>query len=131
MTRRVFLWATLLLVPWPIAFGQERFTLEQVLIAPFATGLVAAPNGEKVAWIQQAEGVRNIWIAEGPAYEGRQLTPYDEDDGQDIAPGSLGFTRDNQNLVYVRGSTANPTNAPDSPMAQSLWIIATDGGGGP
>src|SRR2546428_11821157 len=68
------------------------FTLEQVLSSPFPSDLVAAPEGERIAWVFNAEGKRNVWVAEGPDFKARQLTQYNEDDGQELT--DLSFTRD-------------------------------------
>src|SRR5438067_5406009 len=84
---------------------QQSFTLEQALSAPFPDELVAAPAGGAIAWVCNAQGVRNIWIATGPDYQGRALTTYGEDDGQEI--GELAWTPDGRALVYVRGGDAN------------------------
>ncbi len=127
-TSRVLLLASLLLVLPTRAWGQERFTLEQVLSAPFSTSLVAAPNSVTVAWIQNAEGARNIWIAEGPGYQGRQVTNYPEDDGQDINMSSLSFTPDGQHILYGRGNGANPTSNPDGGAERAIWTIPVEGG---
>ena len=48
---------------WTTATAQ--FTIKQVLNSPFPTELTAAPTEEKVAWVFNQEGVRNIWLAEG------------------------------------------------------------------
>ena len=41
-----------------------RFTLEQVMSSPFPSGLTAAERRPRVAWVFNAKGVRNIWVAE-------------------------------------------------------------------
>ena len=64
--------------------GNEPFTLEQVMSSAFPTELTAAPTGGKVAWVLNARGVRNIWVAEPPAYQGRAVTAYKDDDGQEL-----------------------------------------------
>src|SRR5947207_1885208 len=85
-----------------IAPAQQRsFTIEQALSAPFPDELVAAPAGGALAWVLNAQGVRNIWIATGPDYQGRAVTSYKEDDGQEI--GELAWTPDARALVYVSG----------------------------
>src|SRR5262249_57117536 len=93
------------------------FTLEQILSSPFPSDLVASPIGERVAWVFDAQGKRNVWVAEGPEFKARQLTQYNEDDGQELP--DLTFTRDGKWLVYVRGGSpnsagviSNPTNDP-------------------
>ncbi|WP_457652761.1 S9 family peptidase [Rhodocaloribacter sp.] len=115
-----------------LAWGQPAFTLEQVLGAPFPSGLVAAPGHDRAAWVFNEQGARNVWVADGPDYRGRRVTDYAEDDGQ--ALGSLVFTPDGERLVYVRGGAPNrsgeipnPTSAPDG-AKRELWIVAVAGG---
>src|SRR5215475_13851862 len=81
------------------------FTLEQVLSSPFPSDLVASPIGERVAWVFDSQGKRNVWVAEGPDFKARQLTQYNEDTGQELT--GLSFTRDGKWLVYVRGGNQN------------------------
>src|SRR3974377_860236 len=87
--------------------AQTAFTLEQVLSAPFPSGLTAAAHGGRVAWVFNAKGVRNVWVAEGPdlAATGRQVTHYTADDGQPIS--SLRLTSDGATVVYALGSELN------------------------
>src|ERR1044072_31070 len=66
------------------AAAVNGFTLEQVMSSPFPADLIASTDGNKIAWVFDAEGKRNIWIAEAPAFKGRQLTRYTQDDGQEI-----------------------------------------------
>src|SRR3982750_3690523 len=69
-----------LLATTPLATAaaqQPSFTIESALSAPFPSGLTAAPAGGRIAWIFDAEGSRNIWIAEPSAngsFTSRQLT---------------------------------------------------------
>src|SRR5919199_6850083 len=81
------------------------FTIEQVLSSPFPSNLVASPSGERIAWVFDDQGRRNVWVAEGPQFEARQLTHYMEDDGQEIE--DLAFTADGKWVVFVRGGSKN------------------------
>jgi len=124
------------------AAADGPFSLEQVMSSPFPSDLVAAPAGGRVAWVQNAAGVRNIWIAEpagtGEAantggYRVHQATFYKEDDGVDI--GELRWSPDAQWLVYTRGadletggSDPNPSSNPAGP-SHALWVIAATAGG--
>src|SRR5437764_10871510 len=99
----------LLLFAWMLAsalgvLAQSQFTLEQVLGSPFPTGLVSAQQANRVAWVFDAKGVRNVWIADGPDFvrSARQVTPYRDDDGQPIA--SLRLTPDGKTAVFVMGT---------------------------
>ncbi|HVB38222.1 MAG TPA: hypothetical protein VND92_06775, partial [Vicinamibacterales bacterium] len=77
------------------------FTLPQVLGYPYPLDLVASPSGSAIAWVFDEKGVRNIWVADGPDFQPRQLTAYDKDDGQELT--NLSFSDDGRYLVYVRG----------------------------
>lgn len=87
------------------AASASSFTLEQVLSSPFPSNLVAAAHSGRVAWVFDAKGARNIWIADAPDFAAHQVTSYAGDDGQPIA--SLRITPDGRTLVYARGSEAN------------------------
>src|SRR5579863_543873 len=102
-----------LLLVVAVSAQQGPFTLDQVLGAAFPSELVAAPAGGKVAWVANSRGVRNIYIAERPGYQARKITPYSQDDGQELS--DLHFTADASAMVYVRGSSANPTSNPMGP----------------
>jgi len=118
--------------------SNEPFSLEQVMSSPFPSELVAAPAAGRVAWVQNAGGVRNIWIAEPSAtgeYKARQATSYKEDDGVDI--GELRWTPDAQWLVYTRGadletggSDPNPSSNAAGPQ-HALWVIPAAGASEP
>ncbi|HSS78864.1 MAG TPA: prolyl oligopeptidase family serine peptidase [Thermoanaerobaculia bacterium] len=106
-------------------------TLEGLLAAPFPSELLASPAGGKLAWIQNAGGVRNVWVAEPPGYKGRQVTRYTLDDGQQL--GGLEWTPDGKEMIYVRGGGANrqgdvpnPTSDPAG-AEQVVWRLALDG----
>ena len=116
----------------PLAGQQPAVTLEGLLSAPFPSELLAAPSSGKVAWVQNARGVRNLWVAGPPDYRGRPVTRYTADDGQQI--GGLAWTPDAKTLVYVRGGSANrqgeipnPTSDPAG-AEQTIWRVAVDGG---
>jgi dipeptidyl aminopeptidase/acylaminoacyl peptidase len=129
---RLALAAVLLLSCLPAAGQTAAVTLEGLLSAPFPAELLASPVDGKLAWIQNAKGVRNVWVAEPPEYRGRQVTRYTADDGQALA--GLEWTRDAKALVYVRGGGANrqgdvpnPTSDPAG-AEQALWRVPLDGG---
>jgi dipeptidyl aminopeptidase/acylaminoacyl peptidase len=122
----------LLALAVPLSLTAQQVTIESLLGAPFPSGLTAAASGGHVAWVANDQGRRNIWVASPPEYRGRQLTRYNQDDGQEV--GSLAFTPDGRTLVFVRGSGANrqgeapnPTSDPAG-MEQALWRISLAGG---
>ena len=75
--------------------------------SPFPSELTAAAHGGRVAWVFDAKGVRNVWVADGPDFihTARQLTHYSADDGQPIA--SLRLTPDGATVLYALGSELN------------------------
>src|ERR1700722_1498243 len=108
-----------------------RFSLEQVMSAPFPSELTAAPKGGAVAWVLNQHGARNVWAADAPTYSGRQLTNYHADDGQEIA--ELAWTPDGRSIVFVRGGdfdnhrdNPNPASLPQG-VEQSIWIVPLSG----
>ena len=129
---RVALVAVALAATAPLAAQQPAFTLEQALSAPFPEDLVTAPAGGAVAWVFNANGARNIWIATAPDYQGRQLTAYADDDGQEI--GDLAWTPDGKAIVYTRGGGPNGRGEIPNPRSlttavkQEVWLVTVPGG---
>src|SRR4029077_12001247 len=83
----------------------QSFTLEQVTSSPFPSELTISKRGDRVAWAFDAEGRRNIWIAEAPAFAARQLTHYDNDEGQELT--GVVFSPNGSAIAYVRGGDKN------------------------
>lgn len=102
-SRRLF--ALVLSIISALAAHAASFTLEQVLSSPFPSGLVAAARAPRIAWVFDAKGARNVWIADGPSFTARPVTHYNGDTGVPIA--SLRLTPDGRTVVYVRGSETN------------------------
>jgi len=108
------------------------FTLERVMSSPFPSNLVAASHSGRVAWVFDAKGVRNLWVADAPNFGARQITRYDGDEGLPLA--SLRITADGRTLVYVRGSEANESGRvadPSNgvwPRKQQVWAVEVEGG---
>ncbi len=112
------------------------FTLEQVLSAPFPSGLVAAPTGGRVAWVANDRGIRNVWVAEkavnGPE-RARPVTTYVGDDGYDL--GELSWDPAGRQIFYSRGGSlegGGPVNAvslPSGAPPQKVWAVNLAGGG--
>jgi dipeptidyl aminopeptidase/acylaminoacyl peptidase len=117
--------------------ARGAFTMDQVLAYPYTSGLVAARNGGHIAWVRNLGGVRNVWVADGPAFKARQVTQYREDDGQEIT--QLTFSPDGKHLVFVRGgdhdanwpAEGDIAPVPDATPAQqkvTIWSVPMGGG---
>jgi dipeptidyl aminopeptidase/acylaminoacyl peptidase len=86
--------------------AEQGLTLANVLSFPFPDNLTSSADGERVAWTFNIEGVRNVWVADGPDFNNaRSITSYNEDDGQQIY--SVRLTPNGRTVVYVRGSSLN------------------------
>ncbi|HUE85828.1 MAG TPA: hypothetical protein VMO26_07085, partial [Vicinamibacterales bacterium] len=113
-----------------VARAQQTVTLEALLSAPFPSEIVAAPTGGHVAWVVNAKGSRNVWVASAPGFAPRQATSYSGDDGQDIT--GLTWSRDGRTVLYVRGGGANRAgefpNPAITPQPAEQAIFAVDVG---
>ena len=114
------------------AASQAPLSIRDVMSYSFASGLVASQTADRIAWFENREGERNIWVAEGPSWEGRQLTDYTGDDGQELA--SLVFMPDADRLLFVRGGAPNrqgeipdPLFTPDE-EGRAIWVVPFAGG---
>jgi dipeptidyl aminopeptidase/acylaminoacyl peptidase len=114
------------------AAAAKALTVDAVLSSPFPSEISAAPKGGAIAWVVNKRGARNVWVAEQGAYQGRQLTKYEADDGQEL--GQLAWSSDGRTLVYVRGGSPNRAGENPNPTSslaateQALWRVALSGG---
>src|SRR5690348_3545268 len=109
------------------------FTLEQVMSYSFPDHLVAAAKSDRVAWVFNQRGVRNIWVADAPDLRAHPITHFSTDDGQDIP--ALVLTPDGGTAVYVRGTelfedstdVTNPTSNVHG-AKHEVWAVEVAGG---
>ncbi len=108
------------------------FSIEDVMSSAFPTDLVMAPGGERIAWIANEEGRRNVYVAAAPGFQPRRLTSYMADDGIDMT--ALRWTGDGRRLLFLRGHTANmddeianPTSDIDG-ATRDLMMVSLEGG---
>jgi dipeptidyl aminopeptidase/acylaminoacyl peptidase len=93
----------------------QSFSLEQVMSSPFPSELTISKRGDEIAWAFDAEGKRNIWIAEAPTFAARQLTRYNNDDGQELT--DLEFASNGGAIAYVRGGEKNQAGEVPNPSS--------------
>jgi dipeptidyl aminopeptidase/acylaminoacyl peptidase len=112
--------------------SKPGFTLEQVMSSPFPTALTSAAKANRIAWVFNSRGERNVWIADAPDFAGRQITHYQGDDGQDIF--AVKLTPDGKTVVFARGSevsseghVANPATETKEPK-QQVWAADVESG---
>ncbi|PMD99277.1 peptidase S9 [Siphonobacter sp. BAB-5405] len=124
----------LLSIASSVSYAQS-FSLEAVKSYPFPADLTAAAKGSRIAWTINEQGKRNIYVAEGPSYTPRKVTPYTKDDGQELT--SVTLSADGQWVVYVRGGEhganwdehlgVNVDGLPFAPKVE-IWAVPFKGG---
>ena len=107
------------------------YDISDLIGVPYPTELVAAAQGEKIAWIANERGVRNVWTAAPPKFVPQMLTHGSDDDGQELS--SLRLSPDGATAVWVRGGqpdgagfSQNPQSLPGG-VEQEVWIATADG----
>ena len=120
-----------------VGHAAPSLTPDKILAYPFPDELIAAPAGSSVAWTFNERGVRNIYAADAPDFRARRITPYKDDDGQELT--NLAFSDDGKTIVYVRGGDhgsnwpaegnlmPNPTGGTAQPKME-VWSVAAAGG---
>src|SRR5215472_684140 len=114
----------------------QDFTIDQALSAPFASDLVRGPKTGTVAWIENQQGKRNLWVAtreNAGKFLAKRLTAYEDDDGQEMY--DVAWTPDGTQILYVHGGDSefparpdpNPTHASEG-VSRDIWIIPSAGG---
>jgi dipeptidyl aminopeptidase/acylaminoacyl peptidase len=128
MRKLLFLLLPLHLFAQPIPFSAFKHY-------PFPTELCASAKGSKIAWSLNEQGVRNVYVAQGPDFSARQLTHYSQDDGQEIT--SLTISPDGKYILFVRGGdhggnwdNSLPTDPTSSlePFKMQIASLPFDGG---
>ena len=104
--------ASLVAAPATHSSEAKPFTLQQVLSAPYATSLTAAPQGNLFAWVEDAEGRHNLWVS-GPNQVARLLTHNTQDDAQDIT--QLAWAPDASAIAYTYGAESGANGKPANP----------------
>lgn len=106
--------------------------LETLLSATQYTGFEASPGGEHFAWIENSQGVRNVWVAPHGSAP-RPITRFASDDGQVLS--SLTMSRDASIVAFVRGGPTGPDGAAPDPLSSpsaaakvEIWCWQKDRG---
>jgi dipeptidyl-peptidase 4 len=123
----------LVLAPLPASpLAAQAFSLPDVLSPGFAYDLVAARGAERIAWLENERGMRNVFTAAAPDFEPVRLTSFLDDDGTDL--GGLQISDDGSVVVFTRGHApnregwvANPSSDADG-AERAIWAVGTDGG---
>jgi dipeptidyl-peptidase 4 len=112
--------------------AQRQPTVEDFLSPAYPYELVSAGKAERIAWIANERGMRNVFTAAAPDFKPVQLTRHADDDGIDLT--NLSISDDGSVVVFVRGHApnrdgwvANPTSHPDG-AKRTIWAARVPGG---
>jgi len=111
---------------------EGTFTLEQILSPPYPWSLVSAKNADRIAWVFNSKGERNVWTAAAPDFKPVNLTGFARDEVFEIP--EVHITDDGKTVVFVKGGDPNSegwvTNSRSDPdgMEQAIWAVRTDTG---
>jgi hypothetical protein len=126
-----------LLISIGAAANAPAFTIEQILSAPFASGVVAATDEPDFAWVSDTAGRRNVWLAAATPgtreFSSRPVTHYSADDGLDVM--DVAFVPHRQQLLYVRGGDSEFSDKPapnpaelTAGVEQEVFLVGFRGG---
>lgn len=110
--------------------AKGSFTLEQVLSAPYPWSLVSAKNADRIAWVFNSQGARNVWTAAAPDFKPINLTGFSRDEVFEIP--DVNITDNGKIIVFVKGGRPNSegwvTNSDSDPAGreQAVWAVRTD-----
>ena len=108
-------------------------TMTQFMSAGYPVELVAATKADRVAWIANDKGLRNVFTAAAPDFKPVRVTAFLKDDGVDTT--QLEISDDGSVVSFTRGATMNLDGWVASPEAdpngveRAIWAARTTGGG--
>jgi dipeptidyl-peptidase 4 len=107
--------------------------IDRFIHPAFPSGLVSATGADRIAWLSNERGLRNVYTAVAPDFSPVRITSFSEDDGIELS--SLAISRDGRVVVFVRGIApnrdgwvANPASLADG-VERAIWAATTDGRG--
>ena len=104
-------------------------TMAQFMSAGFPMELVVARKADRIGWISNDKGLRNVFTAVAPDFKPVRVTSYLKDDGVDTT--QLSISDDGATVVFTRGHDTNQSDWVASPEAdpngveRALWAAKT------
>jgi dipeptidyl aminopeptidase/acylaminoacyl peptidase len=116
----------------PAAKSLHVPSMAQFMSAGFPLELVAAKKADRIAWISNDKGLRNVFTATAPAFRAVRVTSFMKDDGVDTT--QLSISDDGATVAFTRGHgmnrdgwVANPEADP-SGVERAIWAASTTTG---
>jgi dipeptidyl-peptidase-4 len=107
-------------------------TMAHFMSAGFPLELVAAKKADRIAWIANDKGLRNVFTAAAPDFKAVRVTSFMKDDGVDTT--QLSISDDGTTVAFTRGHglnrdgwVANPEADPNG-VERAIWTAKTIGG---
>src|SRR6185503_20276089 len=113
--------------PQPLARHQPTF--EQFTTPAYPVELAAAKKADRIAWIANDKGRRNVYTAAGPSFRPVRLTNFMQDDGVDTT--QISISDDGSVVTFTRGHTPNREGWIADPAAlpggveRAIWAVHT------
>ena len=95
-------------------------TMEQFMSAAFPMELVAARKADRIAWISNDKGMRNVFTAAAPDFRPVRVTSFMKDDGVDTT--QLSISDDGSVVTFTRGHEKNRLDWVASPEADPQGV---------
>ncbi|HWK09751.1 MAG TPA: prolyl oligopeptidase family serine peptidase [Vicinamibacterales bacterium] len=114
------------------AASRHQPTFEQFTSPPYPVELVAAKKADRIAWIANDKGRRNVYTAAGPRFHPVRITSFMDDDGIDTT--QIAISDDGAVVTFTRGHTPNregwiadPDALPQG-VERAIWAVHTADG---
>lgn len=102
-----------------LSHAQVTFSLDELMSTPFTSNLVVESGGNRLAWVSNVNGRRNIWVTEKAGAKPVMATNFQEDDGQELS--DLILVPNTSNLIFVRGGATNSKGEIPMPISHPDW----------
>jgi hypothetical protein len=104
-------------------------SMAQFMSAGYPVEIVAAKKADRIAWIANDKGLRNVFTAAAPGFRAVRVTSFMKDDGVDTT--QLTISDDGSTVSFTRGHgmnrdgwVANPEADPNG-VERALWAANT------
>jgi dipeptidyl-peptidase 4 len=113
----------------PAAKALHVPSMAQFMSAGYPLELAAARKADRIAWIANDKGMRNVYAASAPGFRALRVTPFMKDDGVDTT--QLSISDDGTMVAFTRGHGLNRDGWVASPEAdpngveRAIWAAST------